>query len=92
MYELHRSNRFKKSFKRINGSGTFAADIFNSIIGLLVSRQALPQKYHDHALKGNYSGLRECHIKSDCLLMYEIDDNDKVIYLIDIGNHANLFE
>jgi len=92
MYELHRSNKFKKSFKRIIGSGTFNADVFNNIIGLLVNRQALPQKYHDHALKGNYFGLRECHIKGDCLLMYEVDDTDKVIYLIDIGNHSNLFE
>ncbi|MCR2103276.1 type II toxin-antitoxin system YafQ family toxin [Campylobacter upsaliensis] len=27
-------------------------------------------KYKDHALKGNLKTFRECHIKSDLLLIY----------------------
>lgn len=92
MYEIHRSNRFKKSFKRICGSGDFDFRYFEQLLSLLVSKKELPQQFRDHQLKGNYSGLRECHIKGDCLLIYYFNDYEKVVYLVDIGNHANLFE
>ena len=92
MYEIHRSNKFKKSFKRICRSGSFDNGYFEKILLLLVNKQELPGQLHDHRLKGNYSGFRECHIKGDCLLIYYFDDSEKVLYLVNIGNHANLFE
>jgi mRNA interferase YafQ len=92
MYEIHRSNKFKKSYKRVIKSGSFSIEDCERLISLIVNGFALPDCYHDHILKGNYSGLHECHIKGDCLLIYEIDDKYNVIYLINIGNHANIFE
>lgn len=92
MYEIHRSSNFRKSFKRVSKSGSFDLSKFEYIISLLSSRQQLPLQFRDHELKGDYSGLRECHIKGDCLLIYNIDDDERVIFLVDIGNHANLFE
>ncbi len=92
MYELHRSNRFKKSYKRICRSGFFDLECYKQIVLLLMDNQNLPDRFHDHALKGNYFGLRECHIKGDCLLVYEIDDKNKLLYLVEIGKHANIFE
>jgi mRNA interferase YafQ len=91
MYDLHRSNRFRKSYKKINGSGSFISEDFEHLVSLIAGGQTLPDHYHDHALKGNYIGLRECHIKGDLLLIYEVDDKYELIYLIDIGNHSNLF-
>lgn len=49
----------------------------------------LPSKNKDHALKGNYSGRRECHITPDWLLIYEVDGND--LYLDRTGTHSDLF-
>jgi mRNA interferase YafQ len=92
MFDLHRSNKFRKSFKRVSGSGNFDAVTFERIVSFLVNRQTLPHVYRDHALKGKSSSLRECHIKGDCLLIYKIDESDNIIFLVDIGNHANLFE
>lgn len=92
MYEIKRGNKFKKSYKRIISSGNFKPKIFERIIELLIQGTEIGEQYHDHALKGNFYGLRECHIYGDCLLIYEININEKYVRLIDVGNHANLFE
>ena len=57
----------------------------------LLKHGHLPYSYRAHKLNGQYDGLWECHIKSDLLLVYEIDDVDKVITLNDIGSHSELF-
>ncbi|WP_119343147.1 type II toxin-antitoxin system YafQ family toxin [Facilibium subflavum] len=44
----------------------------------------------DHELKGNFKGVRECHIKPDDLLLYFIIEDD-TLRLVDIGSHAKLF-
>ena len=59
---------------------------------MLKEGKELGEEYRDHALKGYFAGLRECHISGDCLLVYEINHPEKSVRLIDIGNHANLFE
>lgn len=92
MYEIKRSSRFKKSYKRILSSSYFNLEIFELIVKLLAQGKEISGQYQDHALKGESFGLRECHIRGDCLLIYEINDDEKCVRLIDIGNHANLFE
>ena len=92
MYEIKRGSTFKKSYKRLSRSGRFDVEKFEHIVSLLKQGLDLPDIYHDHSLQGDSAGLRECHISGDCLLVYEINSFDKFIRLIDIGNHANLFE
>lgn len=47
-------------------------------------------KYHDHALSGNYKGYRECHIRSNWLLIYKSTETE--IILIATGSHDDLFK
>ena len=42
------------------------AEVLNS----LVHKKALPEKYRDHALIGNWKGFRDCHVKPDLVLIY----------------------
>ena len=49
----------------------------------------LPTKYRDHDLVGGFVEYRECHIKSDVLLVYKV--NKEVLYLHRIGSHSELF-
>ena len=49
------------------------------------------QKNKDHALTGNYSGCRECHIQPDWLLIYEISNKELILYLNRTGPHSDLF-
>jgi mRNA interferase YafQ len=64
-------------------------DVFKGIIEKLASDQTLDPKYRDHKLKGDYSGVRECHIEPDWLLLY-INHPDELI-LVRTGTHSDLF-
>ena len=60
-------------------------------ITILAEGNALPPEYRDHALNGNYSGCRECHIALDWLLVYEIVDRELLLYLTRTGTHSDIF-
>jgi mRNA interferase YafQ len=38
-----------------------------------------------------YMGSLECHIEPDWLLIYEIDDEQKVVRFMRTGTHSDLF-
>ena len=61
-----------------------------SIISQLIDQIELPRKNKDHKLIGSYSGRRECHIESDWLLIYKIQ-NDEIIFER-TGTHSDLFD
>lgn len=42
----------------------------DEVIAILASGDSMDDKYHDHALSGNYVGHRECHIAPGWLLVY----------------------
>ena len=92
MYEIRTEKRFRSAYKRIRHSGRFDEKTFKIVVNYLKDGVTLPPKYNDHALKGNLSAHRECHLESDVLLQYEVDGLEKVITLNNIGNHAQLFE
>lgn len=92
MFRIDYNKKFKSSYKKLIRSGNFDYEEYTKIISYFVKNILLPTKYHDHTLKGNLSGLRECHIRGDILLIYEIDLENKKVLLHNIGNHAQLFE
>ena len=56
----------------------------------LLNDEALPEKYRDHQLTGDWVGYRECHIKPDLLLIYKQAD-DNTLRLARLGSHSELF-
>ena len=68
-----------------------AAEDFKAIVSVLREGKRLPATYRDHALAGEFLGHRECHIKGDLLLVYQKDDIELIIDLIDIGSHSQIF-
>ena len=62
-----------------------------TVIYYLINDHEIPKKYRDHALSGEWSGFRECHIKPDWLLIYRIDGDVLTLTLMDTGSHADLF-
>lgn len=61
-------------------------------ISLLEHIIALPPENRDHALNGNWSGHRECHIQPDWLLIYRIEQDILVLTLTRTGTHSDLFD
>ena len=65
--------------------------LLKDIIEKLAQGEPLPEKNRDHALMGDYKGCRECHIKPDWLLVYQIYNDELTLYLIRTGTHSDLF-
>ncbi|MDD2368610.1 MAG: type II toxin-antitoxin system YafQ family toxin [Sulfuricurvum sp.] len=87
-YDIFRTASFKKGFKKLSSKHQEEAFI---VIELLANGDALPQKYKDHLLSGNYKGCRECHIRPDLLLIYRINEGILELALIEVGSHSDLF-
>jgi len=89
MLELYRTKRFKKMLKKYKGKKNVLAEL-EYIVELLLTEQDIPAKYRDHALTGNYQGIRELHLKPDDLLLY-VKVVETSVTLFAIGSHAELF-
>ena len=90
MLEIVLSNKFKKDYKLLRRRG-YDLSLLENVVNLLAAGKPLPAKCKDHLLVGDYSGCRECHITPDWLLIYEIIDNELVLYLTRTGTHSDLF-
>ena len=89
-YRIVPSNKFKKDLKLAIKIG-YDISLLEIIVNTLASGKKLPAKNKDHALSGNYNNCRECHITPDWLLIYEISENELILYLTRTGSHSDLF-
>ncbi len=89
-YTLKTSRQFEKSLKRCIKRG-FPIDKLKEVLGLLVQTGTLPPQYRPHKLHGNREGEWECHIQPDWLLIWEQDNNELILLLVDTGTHSDLF-
>ncbi len=90
MFHLEFTQQFFKDLK-LARKRNFNEDKLNELIKLLLTGEALPAKYKDHQLKGNYAHYRDCHIENDWVLIYEKNKSIKLVTLIRTGTHSDLF-
>ena len=78
MRRIERTAQFKRDYKRVSRGQdrTTLDNILKNVLVGLVSDQPLSQRHRDHALKGNLSNYRECHIKPDLILIYKKVDEE----------------
>ena len=62
------------------------------MVDILAGGGQLPLKFLKHPLAGMYKGCWECHISDDWLLIWEQDNVRRVINLVDVGTHSELFD
>lgn len=60
------------------------------VMGRLIHREPLEATYHDHPLRGEWAGHRECHLAPDWLLIYRVA-RDEVTFER-TGTHSELFD
>lgn len=89
-YKLDFTSRFKKDLKLAKKQRKNIDKLFE-VIETIANGIALDAKYKDHALTGNYSSFRECHIEPDWLLIYKIQNDVLILTLSRIGSHSDLF-
>ena len=83
------TSKFAKDYARIKKRGKNLEKL-KMVVDVLLSGEKIAAKYRDHALTGDCTGCRECHIEPDWLLMYEIKGDDMVF--LRTGTHSDLFE
>jgi mRNA interferase YafQ len=89
-YRIAYTSRFKKQRRLLQQRG-YDTELLNTVISLLAKGDKLPGQYCDHALQGKRKGLRDCHIRSDWILVYQIDDEVLTLLLCETGTHSDLF-
>lgn len=83
------SSQFKKDFKKYRNDRTKVEKLLD-VIRMLEYEIELPERYKLHKLTGNYKDCWECHIEGDFLLVW-IDETTKIIKVIRLGSHSELF-
>ncbi len=86
MRTFERSTAFKRDFKKYGDLDAALVDVLYK----LIHDEVLPEKYRDHALSGDWSDYRECHIKPDLLLIYKKTE-ENTLRLARLGSHSELF-
>ena len=89
-YKVLFSTQFKKDYKIVQ-KRHFKITKLLKIIDALANGESLPAKYRDHALTGNWSGCRECHISPDWLLVYKKEADTLILTLTRTGTHSDIF-
>lgn len=80
--------QFRADLKRQKRRGKDVEELI-AAVELLAEQGNLPAGYRAHKLSGEWSGVWECHIEPDWLLIYAVTDAE--ILLIRTGTHADLF-
>ncbi len=91
MLRIRFANRMKRDVKLMKKRGKNLSKL-ESILEKLALRENLPVKNRDHQLAGEMQGFRECHIESDWLLIYRIEEDELILYATATGSHADLFD
>lgn len=90
MYEVIATNQFRKDYKLCIKRKLDIIRLDKAIIDLS-EKGTVPAILRPHILSGNFSGLWECHLKPDWLLIWRQNEETKIITLIGTGSHSDLF-
>ena len=91
IYSPKPSTQFRKDVKLLQRRG-YDIQLLTDIVKKIANGEQLPEKNRDHPLIGNFKGCRECHIAPDWLLIYELYNDELILYLTRTGTHSDLFK
>ena len=85
------SGRFKRDYRREKSGqhGKRLDALLTEVVDLLAIDAKLPARNVDHALNGDWSDHRDCHLRPDLILIYRKPD-DTTLELVRLGSHSEL--
>ena len=91
MRRIEPTNSFKRDYKReLKGKHkAVLGSEFAELLQQLADDQHLAERLRDHALTGQWSDHRDCHVKPDLVLIYRKPD-ETTLQLVRIGSHSEL--
>lgn len=90
MYSVTTTHQFDKMFKRCHKRGYPMEKLWEAV-SLLCANGCLPMSYRPHKLHGNHAGEWEAHIAPNWLLVWEQDDKELRLLLLQTGTHNDIF-
>jgi mRNA interferase YafQ len=93
MLRIERAAAFKRDYRRAKATSRYR-DLdgrLAAVLELLANDRPLPPRNRDHALSGNWSGYRDCHLWPDLLLIYA-KPSPEALRLVRLGSHSDLFD
>jgi mRNA interferase YafQ len=94
MRTIKYTNKFKRDYKRLKSgkSRQYAQGLDRELteaVALLAADAALPRRYVDHPLVGDWKDFRDCHVRPDLILIYRKPDAES-LELVRLGSHSEL--
>ena len=92
MYELVPTTKFKKDLKKLKSNPQDFEQV-SQVLRILQSKgvKGIEFSMKPHKLKGNFKDNWECHIKPDLLIIWIQIESPKLIKLVRLGSHSDLF-
>ncbi len=91
MRTIERTGQFKRDYKR-EAKGKHRTTLDVDLIPVLVAlanNQPLEPRHRDHTLTGEWKDYRDCHVRPDPVLIYQLPDAD-TLRLVRLGSHSEL--
>ena len=88
---IQTTSTFRKDYKRENRTQRNLENILTDFLVYLLTYEKIPFLFRDHALTGNMSGYRACHLKPDLVMVYRMPDSETIV-LTALGSHSELFK
>ncbi len=85
-YKLGISKELYKRFKKLGKKNKQQLEILNKKI-----IQILTNPYHFKPLREDMKGARRVHIGKSFILVYEIDEKNKIIKLLEYDHHDKIY-
>ncbi|MFC1649029.1 type II toxin-antitoxin system mRNA interferase toxin, RelE/StbE family [Nanoarchaeota archaeon] len=86
MYNLDISEKLDKKFSRLAKKDKKQLQLISKKI-----TQIRKNPQHYKPLRGDMHGARRVHIGKSFVLTYEIDENSKVVRILDYDHHDNIY-
>ena len=86
-YDLDISEKLDKILSKLSTKNRKQLEIINK-----KTKQILKNPYHFKQLSGDQHGERRVHIDKHFVLTYEIDEDNKIIRLLDFEHHDNIYK
>lgn len=87
MRTIERTTAFRHDYKRLRKGPLrdTLEDELRAVVTLLAQDHPLPARFRDHVLTGDWKGNRDCHIRPDLVLIYQLIGDDRLV-LVRLGS------
>lgn len=86
MFSLSTTSNIDKIFSKLSKKNPRQMNIIVKKI-----EQIIENPTHFKPLRGDMQGVRRVHIDKSFVLTYEIDDDNKIVTLLDYDHHDNIY-